>query len=163
MRVQRILGGIWAAGLLAGCPAWAGTATTTFNVTATVLQSCAVSASDLAFGSYDAGSGAPVTATTILQVTCTNALAYAVALDGGTTTHDPVNRAMSDGTHNLTYGLYTTSGYGTIWGDASAGTSTVSGNGSGMAQPLTVYGRIPTAQFVTPGSYADRVTVTVTY
>jgi spore coat protein U-like protein len=142
----------------------AGSASAQFNVTAMVLQNCAVSASDLAFGSYNASSGSPVTASTTVQVTCTLNLPYTVALDGGMTTHDPLNRAMTDGSsHNLIYGLYTTSGYATIWGDATPGTSTVPGTGSGAAQSLTVYGRIPASQFVAAGSYSDRVTVTVSY
>jgi spore coat protein U-like protein len=157
--------GIFAAFLVcAASPAWALTVSSQFNVTATVLKNCAVSTSDLAFGNYTAGSGSPVTASTTVSVTCTAALAYTVALDGGQTTSDVTARAMTDGAaHNLTYGLYTTNGYGTVWGDGSAGTSTVAGTGSGAAQPITVYGRIPASQFVAAGSYTDRVTVTVNY
>jgi spore coat protein U-like protein len=148
----------------AAAPAWAASVSAQFNVTATVLKNCAVSASDLAFGDYTAGSGSPVTASTTVSVTCTAALAYTVALDGGQTTSDVTARAMTDGAaHNLSYGLYTTNGYGTVWGDGSGGTSTVAGTGSGAAQALTVYGRIPASQFVAAGSYADRVTVTVNY
>jgi spore coat protein U-like protein len=150
--------------LCAVSPAWAASISAQFNVTATVLKNCAVSASDLAFGDYNASSGSPVTASTTLSVTCTAALAYTVALDGGQTTSAVSARAMTDGaSHNLSYGLYTTSGYGTVWGDGSAGTSTVAGTGSGAAQPITVYGRIPASQFVAAGSYTDRVTVTVNY
>jgi spore coat protein U-like protein len=157
--------GILAAFLVcAVSPAWAASVSAQFNVTATVLKNCAVSASDLAFGNYTAGSGSPVTATTTVSVTCTAALPYTVALDGGQTTSDVSARAMTDGAaHNLSYGLYTTNGYGTVWGDGSAGTSTVAGTGNGAAQAVTVYGRIPASQFVAAGSYTDRVTVTVNY
>ena len=148
----------------AGSPAWAASVSAQFNVTATVLKNCAVSASDLAFGNYTAGSGSPVTASTTVSVTCTAALAYTIALDGGQTTSDVTARAMTDGlSHNLGYGLYTTNAYGTVWGDGSAGTSAVAGTGSGAAQALTVYGRIPASQFVAAGNYSDRVTVTVNY
>lgn len=157
--------GILAAFLVcAASPVWAASVSAQFNVTATVLKNCAVSASDLAFGNYTAGSGSPVTATTTVSVTCTQALAYTVALDGGQTSSDVTARAMTDGaTHNLTYGLYTTNAYSTVWGDGSAGTATVAGTGNGAAQALTVYGRIPASQFVAAGSYTDRVTVTVNY
>ncbi len=157
--------GILAAFLVcAASPVWAASVSSQFNVTATVLKNCAVSASDLAFGDYNASSGSPVTASTTVSVTCTAALAYTVALDGGQTTNDVSARAMTDGaSHNLSYGLYTTNGYGTVWGDGSAGTSTVAGTGNGAAQAVTVYGRIPAAQFVAAGSYTDRVTVTVNY
>jgi spore coat protein U-like protein len=140
------------------------TVTTTFNVTASVLNNCAVSASDLAFGNYSASSATPLTATTTLSVTCTASLAYTIALDGGTTTGQVASRAMKDtGSNQLGYGLYTSGAYSTIWGDGTGGTQTVAGTGSGAAQSVTVYGRIPAAQYVAAGSYADRVTVTVSY
>ena len=145
-------------------PALGGTATGQFDVTATVLDNCAVTASDLAFGNYAPSSGSPVTASTTLQVTCTPSLAYTIALDGGTTTGMVGARAMSDGGVNrLSYGLFTTSGYSTIWGDGTGATQTVAGTGNGAAQPHTVHGRIPASQFVTAGRYTDRITVTVSY
>jgi spore coat protein U-like protein len=152
------------AGLLLMPSAWAASVQAQFNVTATVLNSCAVSASDLAFGSYTAGSGSPLTASTTVQVTCTASLPYTVALDGGTNTASVTARAMTDGaSHNLSYGLYTSNAYTAVWGDGTGGTSTVGGSGNGSAQSLTVYGRIPAAQFVVAGSYSDRITVTVSY
>ena len=145
-------------------PAPGATATGQFDVTATVLDNCAVTASDLAFGNYAPSSGSPVTASTTLQVTCTPSLAYSIALDGGTTTGAVAARAMSDGgSGQLTYGLYKSSGYSTIWGDGSGVTQTVAGTGNGAAQPHTVHGRIPASQFVAAGSYTDSITVTVTY
>jgi spore coat protein U-like protein len=150
---------------LAALPALAAqTVTTQFNVTATVLNNCTVSASDLAFGNYSASSGTPVTATTTLSVTCTANLGYSIALDGGTTTGLVAARAMKDaGSNQLNYGLYTSGAYSTVWGDGTGSTQTVAGSGNGTAQSVTVYGRIPAAQYVAAGSYADRVTVTVTY
>ena len=165
MHKVRILALTGALGLATG-PVLAApqTVTTTFNVTATVLNNCAVSASDLAFGNYSASSGSPVTATTTLSVTCTASLGYTIALDGGTTTGVVAARAMKDTNSNqLNYGLYTSGAYSTVWGDGTGSTQTVAGTGSGAAQSVTVYGRIPAAQYVAAGSYADRVTVTVTY
>jgi len=164
MRSLRILA-LSGAMALAACPAGAvQTVTAQFNVTATVLDNCAVSASDLAFGNYAASSGSPVTATTTLSVTCTASLGYTIALDGGTTTGLVAARAMKDaGSNQLAYGLYTSGTYSTIWGDGTGSTQTVAGTGSGSAQSVTVYGRIPASQYVAAGAYADRVTVTVTY
>ena len=140
-----------------------GSVSAQFNVTATVLDNCAVSAGDLAFGNYSAGTGTAATATSTVQVTCTASLPYTIALDGGAAA-DVTSRTMSDGaSHTLGYGLYTSAAYSTIWGDGTGGTSTVPGTGSGSAQSVTVYGRIPASQFVTAGSYADLVTVTVNY
>src|ERR1700759_3261879 len=85
------------------------TVTTTFNVTATVLNNCAVSASDLAFGNYSAGSATPVTANTSISVTCAPLLPYTVSLEGGSPPSLRGARAMTDGSsHNLNYSLYTT-------------------------------------------------------
>lgn len=150
--------------LLSTAPAFAGTATGTFNVTATVLNNCALTTADLAFGNYNATTATPTTSSTTLGVTCTSALPYTVALDGGNTTASVAARAMTDGAgHNLTYGLYTTSAYSTIWGDGTGTTTTQAGTGTGSAQSLSVYGRIPAGQYVKAGSYSDRITVTVAY
>jgi len=41
--------------------------------------------------------------------------------------------------------------------------TTSSLTGSGAAQPITIYGQIPAAEYVTPGAYTDTITVTVSY
>jgi spore coat protein U-like protein len=50
----------------------------------------------------------------------------------------------------------------TNWGN-TVGTDTVAGTGNGAAQALTVYGQIAAGLYVTPGSYTDTITATVTY
>jgi spore coat protein U domain-containing protein, fimbrial subunit CupE1/2/3/6 len=152
--------------LLAGLcgPVLAGQATTSFAVSATVQSSCAVSAGTLAFGNYAAATATPNDVSSTISVTCTSGLPYTVALDGGTTTATVNARAMTDGaSHNLTYALYTTSGRTTLFGDGTSSTQTIGGTGSGAAQSVTVFGRIPVAQYVTAGSYTDSVGVTVNY
>jgi spore coat protein U-like protein len=156
-----------AATALASAAASAATATTTFAVSATVLKTCSASANALAFGSYTPGSGA-VTGTTTVSIKCTNGTAYSVALNGGSTASGTITqRLMANGTNTLQYNLYTTSSYGTIWGDGTAGSpQTGTGAGFATANTLTVYGQLPdsaTNQSVVTGSYTDTVTVTVTY
>ncbi len=153
-------------GMMALVPmaSFAGQAATTFTVSATVLDACSVTASDLAFGSYLPTNGSAATASSTVEVTCTNGSAYTIALDGGTTTGNVSARAMTDGAaHTLAYGLYTTGGYATLWGDGTGATVTQSGTGSGTAQDYTVYGRLPAGQFVPPGNYSDIVGVTVNF
>jgi spore coat protein U-like protein len=156
-----------AAMALVSAAANAATATTTFAVTATVLKTCSASANALAFGSYTPGSGA-VAGTTTVSIKCTNGTAFTVALNGGSTASGTIaQRLMANGTNTLQYNLYTTSGYGTIWGDGTTG-STQAGTGAGVAtaNTLTVYGQLPdsaTNQSAVTGSYTDTVTVTVTY
>ncbi len=147
--------------------AMAATSTSTFGVSATVENSCSVSAIALGFGSIDPIANVNTDGTTTVDVTCSNTTAYDVGLDAGTTTGATVTaRQMSDGSATpnlLDYSLYSESGRTSNWGD-TVGTDTVSGTGNGTAQTLTVYGRVPSGQqTATVGSYTDNITVTVTY
>jgi len=141
--------------------AQANPATTTFNVTATVLKDCIVSATALPFGNYI---GAVVNVSSTVTVTCTNSTAYTVGLNAGLTTSATVTTRQMGITQpagGLNYSLLTTSFTGSNWGNTSG--SWVSGTGNGAAQPLTVYGVLPAGQYVPPGSYTDTIAVTVTY
>jgi spore coat protein U-like protein len=136
------------------------TSTTSFNVTATIVKDCGVSATAMVFGNY---TGAVNNTTSTVTVTCTNTTGYTVGLSPGLATGATVTtRKMQDGANLLSYALYSNSGRTTNWGNTS-GTGWVAGTGSGVAQPLTVYGQIPAAQHPTPGSYTDTITATVTY
>lgn len=150
---------------LAPASATADTATDTFQVTATVLGSCAVSATDLAFGDYTPTSGTPLDQTSTVTVTCTTGTTYDVGLNAGL--NDDGNgvtgrRMVYASTNFLGYALYSDSSRTTNWGN-TVDTDTIDGTGSGSAQQLTVYGRVPINQYVTVGNYADTITVTVTY
>lgn len=136
-------------------------ATTSFAVTTTVQANCAVSATALAFGAY---AGTTLTASSTITATCTNTTTYNVGLNAGTGSGATVaTRKMTGPSASiLNYKLYSDAGYATNWGN-TVGTDTVAKTGSGAAQTLTVYGQIPAGQYVTPGSYADTITVTLTY
>jgi spore coat protein U-like protein len=140
--------------------AQANPATTTFGVSATVLKDCIVSATALGFGNY---TGAVNSAQSTITVTCTNSTTYTVGLGTGLATGATVTtRQMQNGTNLLNYGLFSNGTWTTNWGNTS-GTNWVSGTGNGAGQAITVYGQIPAGQYVTPGSYADTIAVTVTY
>jgi spore coat protein U-like protein len=145
----------------------AGSATGQFNVTATVLAACSVSATDLIFGSYSASTATPTDISNSMSITCTNALPYTVALDGGTTAASVAARTMTDSAtptaHLLKYFLYSNSSRTTLWGDGTSGTSTIGGTGTGATATLNVYGRIPAGQFLNAGSYSDKITITISY
>lgn len=144
----------------------AATETTTFTVSATVTNACSVSASNLAFGNINPLTNATTAtdATTTVSVTCSNGTAYNVGLNAGAATGATVTaRKMVSGTNTLSYALYRDSARTANWG-STVGTDTVAGTGSGAAQSLTVYGRVPSGQQSTPvGAYTDTITVTVTY
>ena len=150
-----------AVALLLPIAAQAGTASTTFNVTATVLATCGVSATNVAFGNYGSGQ---VDATGTISVSCTNLAAYTVELDAGTGSGATIASRRMTGPSNqtLAYTLYHDAARSLLWGTTS-GLQSVVGIGNGAAQALTVYGRIPSAQYPGAGSYSDTITVTVTY
>jgi spore coat protein U-like protein len=152
--------GFLALGLFA-LPAGAATATSSFTVSATVASTCLVSATSLGFGSY---TGLVVPASSTVSVTCTNTTPYNVGLSAGLGTGATVTARKMTGPASalLAYGLFQDAGHTVGWG-VTAGTDTVAGTGNGATQPITVYGQIPTAQYVVPGAYADTITVTVTY
>lgn len=152
------------ASIVAASTTQAATSSATFTVNANVLAVCSVSATNLNFGDYNAVVGSANNATSALSVTCTNGQGYTIALDAGTSSGAAVNaRKMTSGVHTLNYGLYTNSGRSTIWGDGTLSTATVAGTGNGSAQSVTVYAQLPTGQHVADGSYADTITVTLTY
>lgn len=141
--------------------AWAATSTSTMAVSATVPAQCSVTASALAFGSYAASA---TDATASISVTCTNGTTYTVALDAGTGAGATTSARLMSGPSGatLSYNLYRDAARSLTWGN-TIGTDVQSGTGNGTAQALTVYGRIPAAQYPIPGTYTDTVTVTVTY
>lgn len=152
--------GFLALGLFA-LPAVAATATSSFAVTSTIASTCLVSATALGFGSY---SGLVVPVSSTVSVTCTSTTPYVVGLSAGLGTGATVTARKMTGPASalLTYGLFQDAGHTVGWG-VTAGTDTVAGTGNGATQPITVYGQIPTAQYVAPGAYADTITVIVTY
>jgi len=156
------------AALLGGATANAATTTTTFQVSATVLKTCSVNATALAFGNYTPAAGA-VTGSSTVNVLCTKTTPFTVALNGGTTAGGTIaQRLMANGANTLQYNLFTTNAYATVWGDGTGTSVTQAGAGNGLASAVayTVYGQLPdnaTNQAAVPGAYTDTITVTVTY
>lgn len=139
-------------------------------------DTCTVSASGVAFGSYSIFSTAPTNSTGTVTLTCKGnsrtSTPFSIALNAGLYGGGSFsNRRMISGTSYLAYQLYVNAGHSQVWGDGTGGTSTVSGtctdNAATKARQCsvtsTVYGQIPALQTPVPGSYSDTVTVTVTY
>lgn len=138
----------------------ASTATTTILVTASVLSVCTIAATPLPFGVY---SSAAISGTATLTVTCTLSTPYSVGLDAGTGSGSTTTtRKMTNGSNSLSYQLFRDAGHTLNFGQTS-GTDTSSGNGSGLAQLITIYGQILPSQNAAPGAYTDTVTATITY
>lgn len=155
-----------AAVAVAASPASAGDTTSSLTVDATVTANCSVSTSAVNFGNINVLSGTDGDATGGLSVTCTNGTAWSASADAGSGAGASLaSRKMESGGNLLNYALYTDSGRTTVWGDAAdASSAKFSGTGTGSEQASTIYGRIASGQTSVPsGSYADAVTVTVTY
>lgn len=136
-------------------------------------QSCSASATTVAFGTYDPFAGSPRDSTGSVSVNCAAHatalnLSYSVSLSAGGS-GNVAARTLNSGASLIGYQLYTDALRMTPWGDATGGTSKVFGllllN---VVLPVsathTVYGRIAAGQTgVQAGSYADTITVTVSY
>jgi spore coat protein U-like protein len=147
---------------LATTPAFATTQTTTFVVSATVQGSCTISATALSFGAY---TGLVINNTSTVTVNCTGGTTYNVSLNPGLATGATVTTRKMTGQYlggTLAYSLYRDSGHANNWGQ-TIGTDTVAGTGTGVAQPLTVYGQIPAGTAPAADGYFDTITATVTY
>lgn len=164
MRVMRVI--VVIAGLLTAAPlSIAAQVSTPLRVSATVARGCAISATDLVFGAYPAIAGAPtVLGTSTITVTCAIGDTYTIGLDsglnGGGGQEPPRRMARATAPVDfLSYGLFQDAARTLYWGDN--GQTRVSATGNGLAQPHTVFGRLPGAQVVRVGAYIDTVTVTV--
>ena len=153
-------------GAIFGADSFAAQNTGSFAVTATVDASCIVSGSAMAFGAFDVLSGSNVDSTSALSATCTNGSAYTVGLSAGTSTGATVTtRKMThtNGTALLNYNLSAASSGGANWG-LVGGAGVASGTGNGVAQSITVYGRVPTGQTLPiVGAYSDSITATIDF
>lgn len=137
------------------------TGSRTFTITATVQATCIISATTLAFGIY---TGTQLDATTTINVTCTNTTSYKVGLGAGNGNAATVTTRQMQGrdSRGLNYAVLRDAGRTLNWGN-TVGTDTVAGTGNGIAQPLTVYGRIAAGQYIAPANYNDTVIATITY
>ena len=156
---------LFLAAALAPCAAYAaGSDTDTFEVRATVLASCDVDASDLAFGNYDPVAASNLDAETTLSITCTNGTPYYVGMSlGGGSGASMATRRMtrSGGAQTLDYVLYQDTQRTILWGNT--GVDRLSGTGNGTANTLHLYGRVPMQQTAPAGAYTDNIVVTVSW
>lgn len=131
---------------------------------------CSASSSGINFGIYDTTSPSPTNATGTVAVTCRAPIAgllvhYNVSFSTGSGTAS--QRQMLNGASTLNYNVYKDSTTSTI-----LSTDTGSLLNGGMLLTLlnipvtnnyTIYGQIPSNQGVTPGTYSDTITMTVTF
>ncbi|BAT59090.1 spore Coat Protein U domain protein [Variibacter gotjawalensis] len=147
---------------LLGCSLLTTTSSTTFTATANVPKTCRVSAGNINFGS----NGLLLTnidQASALSSTCTNTTPYWIGLNGGLQgATNPTQRKMMKGLEFVLYGLYRDNARSLPWGSTN-GTNTVSGTGSGFAQPAQIFGRVAPQATPSPGGYQDTVVATINY
>jgi spore coat protein U-like protein len=149
-------------GVLVAQNAWAtDPATATIAVTASVDPACSVTASTLSFLTVAALT--VVNANATVNVNCTTGATYEVGMGpGGNAVSGQRNLLGTNLAGTIPYNLYQNSGHTVPWGN-NLEVDTFEGTGNGSAQPLTVYGQIPSQASVTADVYTDTVTVYVTY
>jgi spore coat protein U-like protein len=129
---------------------------------------CSVSTTGLNFGAYDVFAATPRDTSGTVTVACDRNPPTDVTVSIGPSPtsggFNPRQMRHVSPTDRLNYNLYTTPSMATVWGDGSAGTSTVLLRKVNKNRPVTttIYGRIPPGQNVYVGSYVDTVTVTIT-
>jgi spore coat protein U-like protein len=135
---------------------------TGFAVLANVVAACSISAMNISFGSVGFLTS-NVDSTSTVTAQCNTSVPYTVSLSGGNAgATDPTQRKMAKAAETVTYGLYRDSARLQPWG-STIGTNTVAGTGTGAAQNITVYGRVPAQTTGSPGNYSDTIVATVTY
>lgn len=144
----------------------AATATGSLLVSATVLSTCTVSATAVAFGNY---STVQIDTTGTITVTCTlDVSTYNIALGTGTGSGatTAARKLTSVATNTLNYSLSRDSGHTLNWG-VVPGTDTVASTantgGSGAVKTFTAYGRLAANQTSAADAYLDTVVITVNF
>jgi len=131
-------------------------------------RACTISVTGVAFGAYDPQLPAPDDSTGTVDLACHPSVQSPVVSMNAGSYGSMATREMASGTNRLDYNLYTTIARTVVWGDGSQGSATVTMTGGRVNAGVrrfsrTIYGRIPTGQFVAPGTYGDTITVTVTF
>ena len=148
----------------------AATATANLGVTATIVASCTVTASQaVAFGAYapsGANSTTPLDATGRVTSVCTTGTTGYITLGQGSfanaaSTDAAPMRQMSFGGSRLAYQLYLDAGRAAVWANTTNTGASIVGNG--MTKDTSVYGQIAAGQSAMAGNYTDMVVVTITY
>ena len=147
--------------------ALAGTATGTLTVNATVLKVCLISNGTLSFGNYDPTASSALNGSTTVTLTCTPGSSYNIGMglgNGSGATTALRQMTLGGGSATMGYELFQDSGYSVAWGTTiSTNTEAGTTSASSLTNTINVYGQIPANEVAAAGSYADSVTMTVTY
>ena len=156
--------------VVAAAPAFAGSATSNFTVSATVLTNCTITTVGVVFGNYDPTSSTPLDGTGTVVVTCTAGTSGKILMGQGATpatgsTDAAPLREMAGlvlTSQRLRYDLYQDTGRSTAWANTTA-TGPAYTASTILPVTVTIYGRVPINQGAQANVYNDTVTATVTF
>ncbi|MFU0922698.1 spore coat U domain-containing protein [Kluyvera sichuanensis] len=136
-----------------------------FDVTATVNKQCNVGkATDINLTNIN-HTQTNIAGSTSFTIACTYTTPYFIGLsttNGSTTGSGNMKSNTTGNTDLVPYQLYSTSGTnGVVWGNIIS-TNTISGVGTGLDVSKNIYVIVPGANYK-PDTYADTVTINVTY
>ena len=141
-------------------------ATSTLTVSASVSKNCTISTAPVNFGAYDpvtANATTPLDGLGSVTVTCTKGAPAKVGLGVGSNAQGTTRRMSLSGTAYLTYELYRDTSRTTVWGDTVDTALDLPAAPDRNPRTYTVYGRVPSAQDATVGTYSDTVVATVNF
>jgi spore coat protein U-like protein len=143
------MAGVCSAGL-----AFAGTATDSLTVSATVSAACQISGiSNITFGAYDPLSLSPQDAAGSMVLRCVKGTSYKAFIAG--------IRIMTGSGTSLAFQLYSDSGRTSVLADNNGGNSVTAASSAQVTQ--NIYGRILAGQDVPAASYSTVLIATVEY
>ncbi|WP_181367064.1 spore coat U domain-containing protein [Enterobacter sp. CGMCC 5087] len=133
------------------------------NVQAQSQSPCLIrSVTPLDFGVHVRRLVSPADGVSRIDVSCPLAVAWRMTLDNGQHGAGGARRMVNARGDALGYGLWQDAARTVPWDGNGPG---VNGTGQGLSgvSTVSVYGRVPVQQAVSPGEYSDTVTVTLTY
>lgn len=148
---------------------FADTSTATFQVLITIEKACSVTAgagSNIDFGTVNSSATA-LSASSSIGVTCSKSTPYNLGLlpSNNSTTGAGVMSPVIAGPDTVPYQLHSVSASGPVWGSTATPLAVgngVAGIGTGLVQSIPVFATVAGVN-VTPGAYADTVTVQVNF
>lgn len=149
------------ASLACAAPAFAATTSADLTITATVADTCIVSATTLTFGSLSGATTTDEATAGNIALTCTsNKTGVTVALGGGDSALGGQRRMSDSGSNYVPYDLFSDDTHND---DVAINGNIFSGNvTAAIPQSIDVYGQVPAGSYAA-GAYTDTVVITVTY
>jgi spore coat protein U-like protein len=147
----------------------------TVGVSATVVNTCSVAATAVAFGDYDplANASSPLNASGAVTIACTRGAAPSIGLSAGANGDGSARRMRGAGSGLLSYELYkpssTDAGAGclsgsrAIWSDGAGGLLAPGAAADRKPRAYRICGQVGAGQSPPAGSYLDTVVVTVNF